>query len=1288
MHPYIPDFIKDKFQSKQFSGSFQSICMFCDISGFTSLTEQLLKHGKYGSEVLTTSLRYIFNPMVDSVYSHLGFISTFGGDAFNAVFIIKDQEEKAAIFQHTLSSAREILDFFKSSGFIKTELGDFSFDVKIGISSGNVEWGIIGEEDSYGYYFKGEAIDKAALLEHVTEKGEFTLSDELKLFEQKEISREMYVYEKNDIPDKILTSFLPDEFLNWEGGEFRHVVSVFLPFETDFTFPQLNTLYKITNSIIKKYEGFLSRLSFGDKGAMFLVFFGFPVCHEDDVKRSFIFMDEWKKETNKAVKDLHFNMGVSFGLTYAGISGGENRSELTCLGDVVNFAARLAFAQERDEIYLSKEISDRAASFAETALAFHKKFKGKTGELPVYKFISLKKQKTVKRYSIPLIGRDEEFKLIKSMLEESIFKGKNGGVLILNGDPGIGKTRLIYEIRENIVISGLNHRWITLSCDNLISKSWNGLDLYLKKYFGINEADEMIDRRNFMNGIEKLQKAHLVNRELRNEIQRTHSFVANELNITLKNSLFNEIKDSKMRHENLISGYKAILKAMSTVNPLIIEIEDGQWMDESVKKLLTRLSLNVDKYPFMIIITSRFNKAMEKVDFSFMETKKVTQIDLKPLSNKEELFCNLILGEGRLSDGLRNFLTEKSNGNPFFIEQWLKHLNDTSAVEKVNDEWLLTEKVYDLPSEIDQVIIARIDSLGIQVKEILQRASILGKRFALMILREMVSREVQMEECLLKARGSNILIQEESLEVMAEIMYFFTHAIFKDVAYEMQLKERRMKLHKLAFETIENLFKDDLQSWYDDLCVHAENANMNNELINYLEKAGDYNTEIYRNDIAISQYNKLVSQDIDISRKIRIFNKIGNIYKITGPYFKAEESYRKALEYAENIDNQSIIAETRENLASILCFQGKNDESQAILEDLEKTYDKVNLSQRRIFSNKLLGNIYFRKGEYEKSLKHFNFSIDLSRKEKIKDDIETLYLNTGVIYYCLGDLKKSIYYFKQSGKIASSNGNLMVECKVLGNIAVLYKNKSMIKKALFYSDRTLEIGKKIGDNAIVANTLNNIANIYHLSKDYRNAIKLYEESIEIKREVGDIYGIAISISNIGLTYILLEKYDKAIRYLKKSLDISLKTGDQDQQIFCYLGIGRCYLRLKKTKIAERTLKEGLVLSRNLKKDSDTAHILVSLGDIEIIKKNIVQADILYEEGLDMLRKQKDDKDLTEKILEYCEFTMDNIEPASWNCKKMLEMLSEAKVVASKPKFKEILTRIESTEKAIKKVSKK
>jgi class 3 adenylate cyclase len=371
----IPRLILDNFDEGRLKGELPAVCLFVDLTGFTTLTERLMKHGKDAAEVLADIMMRVFEPLVTSVYEQKGgFIAGFAGDSFLALFPLVDDQA----FLKAMSAATKMKNHLANNGRLSTPYGAFDFALKIGIAHGPVEWGIIGIEDRsvmHTYYFRGEAVDACALAESYARRSEILvhpdtcrcLKDHVtarkasnKHFRIRTMNAQLpasTAVAEESIDPRLLSEFLTPELLQIlpGHGEFRNVVTLFIGLKENPDDEELNRFMQTIFMLLKMYGGFIGKLDFGDKGCNLLMFWGTPLSHENDIERALSFVLDLRASSR-----LLFRAGVTYRLMYAGFAGSQLRGEYTCYGSGVNLAARLMTGAGWGEIWMDQEISKQA----------------------------------------------------------------------------------------------------------------------------------------------------------------------------------------------------------------------------------------------------------------------------------------------------------------------------------------------------------------------------------------------------------------------------------------------------------------------------------------------------------------------------------------------------------------------------------------------------------------------------------------------------------------------------------------------------------------------------------------------------------------------------------------------------------------------------------------------------------------------------------------------------------------------------------------------------------------
>ena len=236
--------------------------------------------------------------------------------------------------------------------------------------------------------------------------------------------------------------------------------------------------------------------------------------------------------------------------------------------------------------------------------------------------------------------------------------------------------------------------------------------------------------------------------------------------------------------------------------------------------------------------------------------------------------------ERPLDEGFLSFLVDRTQGNPFFLEQTILYLKEMNQLVLVNDKIALAEKTIAISYDIRAVLLARIDRLLPSVQETVQTAAVLGREFSLNVLRHMLANNDQIDSHVLSATRSTIWIR------MLKLRYLFKHALLRDVAYQMQLQSRRQKLHSLAFDSTLALYQADLAPYYGELAYHAEQAQRYADALIYLEKVGDVMAELFQNELALDYYGrcqKLLDEDgpiRDPDYQVAILRKQAEVYRV------------------------------------------------------------------------------------------------------------------------------------------------------------------------------------------------------------------------------------------------------------------------------------------------------------------------------------------------------------------------------------------------------------------------
>ncbi len=779
MHNLIPHFIHEHFSRGERAGGFAAATLFVDVTGFTRLTETLMQHGKEGAETLTDALNHVFNPLVGEVYARGGWIVAFVGDAFLAVFPHGDDAAQAR--HAALETAAQILAFLKEQGAISTRYGDFTFSARIGLSDGPVRWNILGADKRRTYYFSGAAIAGCTYMESRAGVGEIAADELIWPTIAAEVTGEprgeFFVLSTLPapprptptaapaaLPREALRPFVLDAAIDLVAGsgnaaaqraEFRQVVNIFISFDhAPAIEPLIDPFLTAILNAATDHGGYFNKLDASDKGPMALVLFGAPIAHENDLERAADFLATLREQT--AASDLtaiRWRAGVSYGTVYAGIIGSAERCEYTAIGSVVNFASRLTTAAAWGEIYLAEQAA--VCKAIKTAYLGARLYKGFAQPQPTYQFLGRQTEEPT-FFEQPLVGRQTELAQVLAAAQP-LFTGRFGGVVCITGEAGLGKSHLAYEVEQT-----LRQRdavtWFTAQTDQILHQAFNPFTYFLKRYYhqapdassDQNKERFAVRHRALLAALEAYgaatpPKAQAVQAHIA-ELRRVESVLGALVGLHWPGSLY-EALEGELRYQNSLLAIKALVLAETFFKPVVLLLEDLQWLDSASYDVLTTLCRNVSAYPFLILITSRYLDDGSPPVLPLPADTPTLTLDLKTLSPPELRQLTETILDGASDESLLALLQERTQANPFYIQQFLYYFRENALLERTpRGVWQLKSGLpVEMPTTINALLVARVDRLAQNVKDVVKAAAVLGREFDDHVLAYMLAADITAE---------------------------------------------------------------------------------------------------------------------------------------------------------------------------------------------------------------------------------------------------------------------------------------------------------------------------------------------------------------------------------------------------------------------------------------------------------------------------------------------------------------------------------------------------------------
>jgi predicted ATPase/class 3 adenylate cyclase len=1250
----------------QHHGSLSAYVIFIDLSGFTPLTETLMDKGASGVEALTDILDEIFEPLVAVVYSRGGIIPYFAGDAFIGIFPQEEGMTPEAA-NKLLQTALAARFYFENRSF---QFGDFTIGLKIGLASGTVEWGIVGRNRK-AFYFRGEPIDRCADAQALAKGKDFSIVVDQTIKAQlppavkqhlRSLEGQFYFLSNNYRPSipsfphakiaqqdrAIIEKFLPESIINYqEEGEFRTVTTIFISFRGVDNHRLLNRFAGVVLELISNFSGYFKEIDFGDKGGVMVAFFGAPVSFENNVDRALEFIYALRQDLTGLQKKygLQYRVGMTTGIAFTGIIGGKERSQYAAVGNRVNLAARLmTYADWGEALVDNATQKNKNFSFQPKGAI---KYKGIKGQIPTYKLMG-RKESPQSKHEGSFMGRDQEMEALINFAEP-LFDQEPGGLVLLYGEAGIGKSRLAHELSIALESTG-RIQWFSCQADEILRKSFNPFIFFLRSYF--NQSTEQSSDRNldrfeakFKELAQRLE-SHPKDavQTLRAELLRTRSILAALIGIVYFDSLWEQL-DAKGRYENTISAIINLFLCEASTQPTIIEIEDAHWLEPNSLELLQELVRQIKDYPILLLIISRFSDSGTKPVFFEPDLinnleSPILEISLRDLDDK---IARLLI-EQKLSGPLKNeffeVLKRTTNKNPFYLQQLLEYFLEQGFLIKKDNKWALRNGNIQLSDSINTILTARIDRLDPLVKETVKTAAVIGREFDLSILFDVMryNETFANQQSDLRQLLQEQLDTAEQGQIWQEVSdqrYIFKYSLLREAAYNMQLLTRLQTLHHLTAKAIEKHFANKLAPRYIDLAYHYEHADIFDKTCEYLRKAADFARNNYQNQKALDYYERLLGklgQQTQLIQKIKTLLKKGRILELIGEWDQSIEAYEKALELAKKDRDALLLGQAHNRMGSVMLLKGEYLEGKRYLNAAEQLFESIDDHAGIADVRGNLGNLHLRQGDYEEAKKYFTDSIQHYQKYTEETINPQIVANLGLTHMNQGDFDEGIKVQQKHLSVYEKQKDKRGMATILTFMGVVFLEKGDYDKALDSFQRGLELNVELGNKQLTAIAIGNIGIVYERKGDFEKAMEHYERDLRICEELGDKQGTAIALGLIGQLLNIMGKFYQAIEYLQKDLMICEELGYKKGiakavntlgDIFFYLGqYERSIYFYDRAIEVTRRIGNKLVLGFSLVEKGTVLLEDPSLGDLasvseeaQALARELGNPDLLFEAGM-------------------------------------------------------------------------
>ena len=448
---------------------------------------------------------------------------------------------------------------------------------------------------------------------------------------------------------------------------------------------------------------------------------------------------------------------------------------------------------------------------------------------------------TVAAAETRFVGREREIGLMRATFDEAA--AGQGHVVLLVGEAGIGKSRLLAELRSRLARKP--HVWAECRCASFgMAAAFHPIIDGLRRFFAIDDRDDATS------AAAKVEQGVAA---LGADVAWTLPFVRQVLALDVRDAAVAAL-DSASRRSETFRALKTILLRSAQRTPLVLVVEDLHWIDPASEEFLTFLADAVPATRALLVCSYRPGYRQPFGDRSYQ-----TRVALQALSasNMAEVTDSL-LGTSEVPESLRAVIAAKAEGNPFFVEEVTRSLLEDGSLRRENGRMVLARDLTEIavPDTIQDVLTARIDRLDDDARSAIQVAAVIGREFAFRLLERITEAGTSVRTHVEELRAVELIYEKAA---HPELAFMFKHALTHDVAYESVIDERRRGLHRTIALAIEELYADRLAELYETLAHHFERAGEWERAIEYHERAADKAADNFANRAVIDHCRRALA---------------------------------------------------------------------------------------------------------------------------------------------------------------------------------------------------------------------------------------------------------------------------------------------------------------------------------------------------------------------------------------------------------------------------------------------
>jgi class 3 adenylate cyclase/tetratricopeptide (TPR) repeat protein len=891
---------------------------------------------------------------------------------------------------------------------------------------------------------------------------------------------------------------------------------------------------------IERYGGTVEKYA----GDAVLALFGAPVAHEDDAERAVLCAlgmqaaIEPVAATARARWEVEpaIRVGVNTGEVVSGTWNASGRQDVAVTGDAINTAARLQAAADPGEVLVGTETMRLTRRRIRYGPKRDLTLKGKLGAVPAYVALEVREEfgerwEEAPRVS-PLIGRDRE--LVQLLDAWMRAQGGEGQLLTLVGEPGVGKSRLVAETVERIASSRAIRiiRARCLSYGQEISL-WLIADL-LRSLSGIREQDGPEEVRVKLGGAIRSLLAGS------DETSRADALdvLGEVLGLPPGESLVARA-GPQIRRQALLRSVRLLLGKLSERAATILVMEDLHWIDAASQEVLKEVLSDVPGLRLLVLAAQRPGWNAPWSEWGWTE-----RMTLRPLREEDAvILAGAVLGGMRLSPELEQYVAERAGGNPFFVEEMLRALEETGGlVQQDGVMYLAPGAAERLPSSLTEVLLARLDRLESQVKSVAQVGSVIGRSFAVRLLAQVMEREqTALELPLVALQQAEIAFPRRG----TDLEYVFKHVSMREVAYNTLVAKRRQELHLATARAIAALYPAD--EYVEMIAYHYAKTEEHGEAAEWLERAGDRAAGVYASETALGHYRAAMERQRRCEAEelvlARLEEKLGQVLFDTGRYEEAIAVLERAIAVYRAQRDLEGAGRATALLGRAHRSRGTPEEGISRVEPIVELLAWSGPSPALASLHTALAHLYFLVGRYQEMRKAAERGGEMARTVGDQRLLGEAEMRRGTALQMLGQVEAGNLVLEGALPLVEAGGDLTTLFITLNNLGAVCQHRGRMEQMRMSFERALEVAERMGNPSRVCFALGSLGVSLTILGEWQEARRVLERGVELTRTMSRVADVANPIAFLGRLALYEGDWEEASGYLHEAVAVTEETGD-------------------------------------------------------------------------------------------------------------------------------------------------